>query len=247
MNDVTRRGLVLVAWATLLTGTAGGCAAGSGDSAAEAPGATGATDPAGGQVEPGADAGASASGAASGAAAQPGSPAPPEGQSLPAGTAPAAGESQGATAMPAGDAADLAAALGRFADTDRITAAQIVPLCGKSHTCLAELDALERYVRDDCPRDSTCPPAAAAFLQAPDAATGATAGPSATAPTVAEVRDILWKAMYDEAREEGSGAGAATRTDQSEPPESGATPEGAPATVPPTETGTPEGAASPQG
>ncbi len=247
MNDVTRRALVLVAWATLLTGTAGACAAGPGDSAAEAPGATGATDAAGGQVEPGTDAGANTSGAASGAVAQPGSPAPPEGQSLPAGAAPAAGASQGATAMPAGDAADLAAALGRFADTDRITAAQIVPLCGKSHTCLAELDALERYVRDDCPRDSTCPPTAGAFLQAPDAATGATAGPPATAPTVAEVRDILWKAMYDEAREEGSGSDAAAGTDRPGSPEPGATPAGTAPIVPPAETGTPEGPANPQG
>lgn len=240
MNDVKRRTMAMAACAALAAGSAVACAAPPADPATPAAGVV--AEPVGGSTAPGAASLTAETGDApmptGASAAEPATASGPGSEAAPGGA--------DATARPAGDPADLAGALGRFGDAERVAEARLAAACGKSTTCLAELDAVARYIRNDCPRDSTCPSTAAAFLDPPAAA--APGGLPATYPTVSDIRDLLWKAMYDEANAEGgrSGTPGAAGTPSAPEPAAPDAPPGAETPPPPTGD-TPAAVASPPG
>lgn len=207
----------LTSWtlsAVVATSLLAGCGSQTGDPAdpSPPPAADAGTPNAGGEVGASSGDGAAAEGAAAAG-----------GESGAAGGANAAADDASlVTAIPAGDPADLRAALAGLPETQRIAASFIRPLCGKSSTCLVELDAVEAYARDDCARDSTCPAVVAGFVESPAAGLAAGSDLPDTFPTVAQVRDVLWKATYDEARSEGGQVAPTTTAPAEGTPPTGA-------------------------
>ncbi len=180
-------------------------------------------DPAGGAAgTPGAPAAQHDHGAADSQA--PGGAPPQTAAAIPGSTAPGGGqpEVQSSAAGPgdtggtasAGPPADLNAALGRYADSDRVALELLKKSCDEGRKCVEQVNLLANYIGNDCPRDSTCPKTLSGFLDPLDEAqrNGTVTLPDSY-PTAAELRAIVDRATHDEARDE---AGRASRPEPTE-------------------------------